>query len=44
LKERTNLDIIINSVEDIEIQEGKINAVILKSGEIEPQLKNDKIL
>jgi tRNA uridine 5-carboxymethylaminomethyl modification enzyme len=33
LKERTNLDIIINSVEDIEIQEGKINAVILKSGE-----------
>ena len=33
LQERTNLDIIINAVEDIEIQEGKISAVILKSGE-----------
>jgi tRNA uridine 5-carboxymethylaminomethyl modification enzyme len=32
LKERTNLDIIINSVEDVEIQEGKINAVVLKNG------------
>ena len=32
LKKRANLDIIINSVEDIEIQEGTINAVVLKSG------------
>ena len=33
LKERTNLDIIINSVEDLEVQQGEVNAVILKSGE-----------